>query len=265
MPATPRLAVDKARLAARQVIGSAHGFSACPSEVLDDIVAAGQPKSLLRGEYLSRRGDRTACVGMVVTGSLESSALQIDGHRHFVGLIPPGEFFGVFSFIDGLPIPHDISARENTTVLTLGHQILAGLRTQHPSIVVACEWHLARRLRLAFERLYADPGIPLESRVARMLVMVGQLYGHHVGPYIELNFKLSQTDLADWLGLSRQRVNFALKQLESGRLIRLHYSLLTITDPTGLEALAGSGKGQLPPRRGDGDTMSTEGGLRALR
>jgi CRP/FNR family cyclic AMP-dependent transcriptional regulator len=252
MPTTSRLPAEECRLEARRVIGQAPGFSGCTSGVLDDMVAAGQLKQLKRGEYLLRRGDRSGCVGMVVTGSLEASALQVDGHRHFVGLVPPGDFYGVGCFVDGLPDQHDISAREDTTLLTIANDTLQRLRAQHPSIVIACESHLARRLRLVFERLYADPGVPLESRVASMLVMVGQLYGRAVGRHIELNFKLSQTDLADWLGLSRQRINFVLKQLESERLIRLHYSLLTITDPAGLEARAANGGGQRPGRRESG-------------
>jgi CRP/FNR family cyclic AMP-dependent transcriptional regulator len=238
MSTTPGLPADDHRLEARRVIGQALGFSDCASDVLDELVATGQLKRLAPGEYLSQRGDRSEHVGLVVTGLLEVSALRVDGHRHFVGLVVPGDFCGVFSFIDGLSHPHNIAAREPTVLLLIANHALQRLRTQHPSVVLACERHLARRLNFLFERLYADPGLTLESRVASMLVMVGRLYGREVGPHIELNFKLSQTDLADWLGLSRQRMNFALKQLESERLIRLHYSILTITDPVGLAARA---------------------------
>lgn len=238
---------------ARQVIGRADSFSGCSPEVLDELIAAGHLKRLQQGENVARRGDRPDSVGMVVTGSLEGSASWIDGHRHFAGLIAPGDFYGLFNFIDGQPNPHDLVAREQSTVLTFSHPALLRLRTRHPAIVLACERHLARRLRFLYERLCADPGVPLEARVARTLVMVGRLYGHAAGPHIELDFRLSQTDLADWLGLSRQRVNFALKQLESERLIRLHYSTLTITDPAGLDAVAASGGANPPsqPRRGD--------------
>ena len=236
MPTTPGLPTDDHKFEARRVIGQALGFSDCPPDVLDELVAAGQLKRLVPGEHLSQRGDRSEHVGLVVTGLLEVSALRVDGHRHFVGLVVPGDFCGVFSFIGELPHPHNMVAREPTELLMIANHVLQRLRTQHPSVVLACERHLARRLHFLFERLYADPGLPLESRVASMLVMVGRLYGQKVGPHIELAFKLSQTDLADWLGLSRQRMNFALKQLESERLIRLHYSILTITDPAGLAA-----------------------------
>jgi CRP/FNR family cyclic AMP-dependent transcriptional regulator len=231
-----RLAIDDPRVQARQLIGRAHGFDVCPPEVLDELVAAGHLKHFRRGEFATRRGDPPGVVAMVVTGLLESNALQANGHRHFVGLIPPSEFFGLIGFIDRLPQTHDVTAREETTLLMIAEQALQRLRAGHPPVVRACEMHVVRRLRLMYERQYADPGMPLEARVANMVSMIGRLYGNPVGPHIELAFKLTQADLADWLGLSRQRVNFALKQLETERLIRLHYTTLTITNPQGLEA-----------------------------
>lgn len=50
-----------------------------------------------------------------------------------------------------------------------------------------------------------------------------------------LDIKVSQTDLADWLGVSRQRINFVIHELERAGLISISYSKITITDPAGLE------------------------------
>lgn len=237
-PTNARLPPDDARARARQLIGRALGFDTCAADVLDELVAAGQLKHLRSGEFAARRGDRNGFVCMVVSGLLEGSALQSDGHRHLVGLLPPGEFSGLLGLVNTQRHPHDLTAREATTLLAVPNHEMHLLRDKHPAIVLACELQIARRMQMLYERLFADPGMPLETRVANMLVTVGRLYGHAVGPHIELEFKLSQADLADWVGLSRQRVNFALKRLESERLIRLHYSTLTITDPAGLEARA---------------------------
>ena len=46
--------------------------------------------------------------------------------------------------------------------------------------------------------------------------------------------KLSQADLGDWLGASRQRANYAIGQLKNDGLISMRYSIITIVDPTGL-------------------------------
>lgn len=84
----------------------------------------------------------------------------------------------------------------------------------------------------------ADPGTPLDVRAARMLCMLAELYGQHDGMRGQFDLRLSHTDLADWLGLSRQRVNFALKQLQDAGLIDQHYAALTVLDLDGLSARA---------------------------
>ncbi|MBP8308126.1 MAG: winged helix-turn-helix domain-containing protein [Burkholderiaceae bacterium] len=49
-----------------------------------------------------------------------------------------------------------------------------------------------------------------------------------------LEMKISQADLGDWLGVSRQRANFAVQKLRADGLITLGYSNITIIDPQGL-------------------------------
>jgi hypothetical protein len=96
------------------------------------------------------------------------------------------------------------------------------------------------RARLLFQRLTADPGVPLDVRTAEMLGSLASLYGRPAGSGVELAVKLSQFDLADWLGMSRQRVNFAFKSLEDAGLIQLRYSAISIIDLAALEARARS-------------------------
>ena len=71
-----------------------------------------------------------------------------------------------------------------------------------------------------------------------LLLTLTQLHGHVRADGILLDVKISQADLADWLGVSRQRVNLAIQQLKSEALINLSYSSILITDTTGLTARA---------------------------
>jgi CRP/FNR family cyclic AMP-dependent transcriptional regulator len=53
-----------------------------------------------------------------------------------------------------------------------------------------------------------------------------------------LDIKISQSDLADWLGVTRQRINAATQKLQQDDLIRLSYSRITIVDPQRMAELA---------------------------
>lgn len=226
------------RLRARHWLGRSIGFADCRAELLDELAAAGQLRRLVRGQFSVRRGDAHTQVGMVVAGLLESVALRADGHRHLLGLLLPGMFHGLIGAVDGLPHSHDVVARQDSVLLAIPAEAMQRLRQREPSIVLACERQITRRLRMLFERLAADPAVPLEKRAAAMLATLATLYGHRVGAGVKLDAKLSQSDLADWLGMSRQRVNFALKQLEGEGLIALGFVEMKIIDIDGLEARA---------------------------
>ena len=226
--------------AARQLLGRTLGFRDCAAALLDELFAGSQLRRLHKGEYAYRRGDRSLHAGMVVRGQLESSVLRADGGRHLLGLLPPGGMFGLIGAIDDLVHSHDLSAREDCDILAIPASLLRELRRRDVGIVLACERQLIERTSLLFQRLMVDSGVPLEARVASMLLMLGKLHGCEQNGQIVIDVKLSQSDLADWLGLSRQRVNFALKQLADEGLITRQYASLTIIDPARLRLRAQS-------------------------
>lgn len=234
----PAPSAQSLRALAREVVGRSPSFHDCPPEVLDELVGLGHLQHLPRGAFAARRGDAHRQAWLVVQGIVESSALHADGHRHLVGLALPGDFVALKGVVDGRPEAHDLCARDEVVLMAFETQAFQALRLRRPALVLACERQMTYRFRIAVERLAADPATPLDERVAATLQMLAELYGRPEGGRVVFNVKLSQSDLADWLGLSRQRVNFALKQLEADGLIDLHYATLTITDPAGLAAKA---------------------------
>ena len=228
------------RAAARHLLGRTYGFRECPGEMLEELIQGSQLRHLNKGEFALRRADRPLHAGMVVRGQLESSMLRVDGSRHLLGLLPPGGLFGLVGAIDDHLHTHDISARQDCDYLAIPSVLLRDLRRRDVHFVLACEYQLVERVRLLFDRLSVDSSVPLEARVASMLVMLGNLHGFEERGHIVIDVKLSQSDLADWLGLSRQRVNFALKQLADEGLISRQYAALTIIDPPGLRLRAAS-------------------------
>ena len=95
-----------------------------------------------------------------------------------------------------------------------------------------CSWPFARACCSSGSG--PDPSLPLDTRLARLLHTLSSLYGLQRPEGILLDMKISQSDLADWLGVSRQRINFVIQQLQADGLIHLRYSTVTIVDAAGL-------------------------------
>ena len=211
----------------------------CADHVLHDLLARARIRRVNKGEYVCRMGTPVHQVPMLIEGVLEIARIQPDGHRHLVGIALPGDFISLAGMIDGLGHLHDVVGRSPALMLTFPADEFRAARKNNPSLILMCERLLVRRMRLIYDRLAADPAWPLENRVAHMLLMCSGLFSQSPsGSPKEL--ALSQTDMADWLGISRQRVNFALKQIESSGVIRLEYGKVTLLDTQALRLLAES-------------------------
>ena len=207
------------------------GFRDCATATLDALVREGRLRSYGKGETVVRRGEPFDCLCLIVRGSIETSLNARDGHRHLISFLLPGAVAGMISVIDGLGHVNDMIAREaQTLVLLMAGDAVRSLRSRDPSLVRAFETHLAFRSRLLYERLDTHPGIDLPTRMARMVVLLARLHGVNGAAGITLPLKMSQADYADLLGVTRQRVNYALKQLRETGLIQVDRSCITVSD-----------------------------------
>lgn len=229
---------ESAKLVARALLGSALGFRDCRPETLDALVASGNVRHLGKGELLARRGAPFDALCLVIDGWIESSMTYQDGHRQLVSYLQVGDVAGMISVLDGLGHVNDLRARDAATVMMIAVAEVHRLRAQDPALVHAFELQLAFRSRLLYERLSCDPTLPIQVRLCRLLQILGGLYGVMRNGQTLLNVKISQSDLADWLGASRQSINFALQKLKDENLIKVQYSTLTIIDSAGLAARA---------------------------
>lgn len=89
------------------------------------------------------------------------------------------------------------------------------------------------------ERLRQFVGLAQRDRLldpnARVALSLAALYNPLLSPGIESALVISQEEIAELAGLSRQRTNEALKYLEERRLLRVQRVGLTILDLEGLQ------------------------------
>jgi CRP/FNR family cyclic AMP-dependent transcriptional regulator len=219
----------------RSLLGRAIGFKLCKPETLDALMNEAFTKSLSKSEVLAHHGDNFDCLCMVLEGSLEVSNLRRDGHRHLIHFMQPGDLLGFINMLDGQGLVNDLISRfADTTVLMVTGDRVRSLRQKFPDLSTAIEMQVAFRSRLLYERLAADPSMPLENRLAKLLLTLATLYGLQRDDGILLDVRISQADLADWLGVSRQRINSATQLLKQEGLLNLGYSSIIIKD---IEAL----------------------------
>jgi CRP/FNR family cyclic AMP-dependent transcriptional regulator len=230
---------EKQTILARSLIGRSLGFKDCHPETLDALMSQSVLRWLAKGETLAKHGDEFDCLCLVVEGSIEVSILRHDGHRHLIHFLQPGDTVGFINMIDRQGQVNDLVSRfSDTAVLLVSGDEIRRLRTSNPDLRAAFEIQMAFRSRLLYERLAADASLTLEARLAKLLLTLATLYGLDRPEGILLDVRISQADLADWLGVSRQRINLAAQLMKSEGLLSMSYSSIIVTNLPGLKARA---------------------------
>ena len=239
----------KYRPLALNVFRASRWFAQFPGEAVERLVDAGRIEKLARGEVLSRRGQRVTELAIVLDGSLDVSVTSSEGKRLIQVVLDAGQIMNLIPVLDGQPTIHDASAHTDVVLLLVKREAFLAESDRDPRVSRALMRILSLRSRVLYASLVEAAFLPLRVRCARVLHSLMSQYGVKRGDSIEISLKLSQEDLADMIGRTRQTVNKELKAMERDGVLRMGYSRFIIVDQLALTRIALSeGDAELPER-----------------
>lgn len=240
---------SKFQLLALRVLSNSRWLGNFPQEALQRLVDKGSIQKLSRGEVLSRRGQRIDALTVVLDGSLDVSITTGEGKRHIQVYLESGQVMNLIPVLDQQPTIHDASAHTDAVLLQISRLDFLAESDRDPRVTHALIRILCLRSRVLYASLVEAAFLPLRVRCARVLHSLMTQYGIHRDGQTEITLKLSQEDLADMIGRTRQSVNKELKALERDGVLRMQYSHFVILNEAHLTEIALSeGVSQLPER-----------------
>jgi len=108
---------------------------------------------------------------------------------------------------------------------------------QNPELGLEIDRRFAQEGERLLQRMADLAYESVEERLAHILLSLRERHGVHEGSNIRIDLPLSQQDLADMAGASRQRVNFELRELADQGLIQMERCQITILDDKRLQNL----------------------------
>ena len=234
---------------ALKVFGASRWFAEFPDEARERLVRAGRIEKLVRGEVLSRRGQLVTDLAVILDGSLDVSVTSPEGKRLIQVVLEAGQIMNLIPVLDGQPTIHDASAHTDLVLLLVNREDFLVESDRDPRVSRALMRILCLRSRVLYASLVEAAFLPLRVRCARVLYSLMRQYGVKRGDCIEISLKLSQEELADMIGRTRQSVNKELKALEREGVLQMAYSNFVIMDEKALSEIALSeGDTKLPER-----------------
>ncbi|MFM8353717.1 MAG: Crp/Fnr family transcriptional regulator [Gammaproteobacteria bacterium] len=221
----------------RRLVASAIAGVDSKTAALDQLLVGARQVQLTDGETLAGRGDPFPFLVIVQTGELELGIVAPTGRRHVIARLTDGQTFGFVPMFEGAAIYDSRAVRATRVLLIRREAILTALRGNAALAVKLLEQHIARQ-RLLFEFISFQAILPPLGRTANtLLTLIGLAKPGAEAGRKPMELRLTQGDIADMMGISRQNLNTHLKALANDGLIALKYGAIEILDPAALRAL----------------------------
>lgn len=236
MPATTAMdRIDRAEVLAWLTRQKA--LRALPPEALEALLAHARPQVLKARERLFCAGDEGQAIYLVLSGWLKLSRSSEAGRDLVLEIAGPGTLTGELAVLCRMPRASDATAISACRVLAIeGRALIAALR-ESPDALLEVIRLLGRRLANTTAQL-EDSFLAAEQRLARALLRLAALDPQARGGGLVIDLGLSQGELGEITGLTRESINKLLAAWRDQGCLKLSGRTLVIIDLPCLKALA---------------------------
>src|SRR5450756_1852325 len=212
------------------VVLSAPLFSSIDPEAAGALRATMTLVTLERGDVLFREGEPGDRLYVIATGKVKVGRRAPDGRENLLAVLGPGEMFGELSLFDPGARTATATAVAETQLIALGHEDLASFLSGRPAVASTMLAALARRLRRTNEALSDLVFTDVPGRVAKALLDLSNRFGRSSEEGILVAHDLTQEELAQLVGASRETVNKALADFATRGWIKLEARAVVLID-----------------------------------
>jgi CRP/FNR family transcriptional regulator len=185
---------------------------------------------LTRGERLFAEGDDGDKLYIILRGKIKLTRAAHDGRENLLSVHGPGEMFGELSLFDPTPRTASATAITDATLAGLTHVDLRTWLSSRPEVAMHMLGALAQRLRrindIKADLVFTD----VPGRVAKALLDLGSRFGVQQDNGLQVNHDLTQEELAQLVGASRETVNKALADFAARGWIQLAAKSVLLVD-----------------------------------
>lgn len=192
-----------------------------------------------RGRKILRAGESAAAMMIVVSGRVKITANGRNGKERILNIVEPGQTFGEMAVLDGERRSADADALEDTCAIVVPRAAFDSMLDGEPFVARRIIAELCSRLRIATSLIEDTMFVSAETRLARRLCGLAERRAGGAGDECGWSVEgLSQQELADAVGVSRESVNRVLRRWQSLGVVALSYRSVAILDIRRLKRLA---------------------------
>ena len=199
-------------------------IAAIGDPMVREIAARGQARSFPKNAVIINEGDRGDSVFVILSGRVKVYVSDNDGREMVLDLYGAGDYVGEMS-LDGQPRSASVMTLEPTVCSVVTRDALREAISKNPDVAMALIARLIERARIATDNVRNLALMDVYGRVARLLLSLAkeQPDGKLLVPE-----KMTQQDIADRVGASRDMISRIFKDLTVGGYVSVVDRVITI-------------------------------------
>lgn len=212
------------------VLAKAGLFQDVDPEAINALTAEIEYVDVVRGQIIFQEGEPGDSLYIVLAGKIKIGRKSPDGRENLVAIMGPSDQFGELSVFDPGPRTATAQAVTDARLARVAKSALQSWTSTRPEIADRLLQVIARRLRRTNNMLADLIFTDVPGRVAKQLLQLAQRFGNLEGGQLRVTHDLTQEELAQLVGASRETVNKALADFASRGWLRLEGKTVVVLD-----------------------------------
>lgn len=221
---------------AQRLLGACSLFSGLSSEERRLLVGRAKLRVFATGQTIFSMGSPGNSMMAVLSGSIRISIPSASGKEIVLAILQSGQVFGEIAVLDGKERTADAKAMTDCQLAVLERADVLALLDRHPAAWLKVVEVLCERLRRTDEQISELALLQLPVRLAKTLLRLAEASAGASPRGIEI--QLSQRELGNFVGASRESVNKCLGDWQRAGILRIEENVIVLTDRPSLVALA---------------------------
>ncbi|MGH3768544.1 MAG: Crp/Fnr family transcriptional regulator [Pseudonocardiaceae bacterium] len=206
-------------------------FQGVDQSAVQALRAALEPVHFPRAHVIFAEGELGDRLYIVLSGKVKIGRKSPDGRENLLAVFGPADMFGELSIFDPGPRTSTATTVTEVNAVSMDRAALREWITKRPEIAEQLLRVIARRLRRTNNMLADLIFTDVPGRVAKALLQLAHDFGTQEGGMLRVTHDLTQEEIAQLVGASRETVNKALADFAHRGWLRLEGKSVLILEP----------------------------------
>ncbi|HEX2914452.1 MAG TPA: Crp/Fnr family transcriptional regulator [Chloroflexia bacterium] len=211
-------------------------FAQLQHEELQELSGRLKKRTYRPGETIFHKDDAGTTMYIINEGTVKVSVPSEVGTEMILSILSSGDFFGELSLFDGKPRSATVTSSGTTEVFVLHREDFIDFVSKHPKVSLQIISALSSRIRRTDTLVEDVVFLDIPARLAKKLLELSRSHGKKLPTgSIEIDLRLTQQDIANMLGTTRESVNRQLVAFQERGFISIDRQRITVIKPGELE------------------------------